>query len=337
VREWVRERERERERERRVRDRQGETKRDGATVDQQITSLPVTSTTHSFALRAKPTPRGEERAIADERSGQINSSPLTSTTHSSALRAKTTPRGEERVRADQELTSDLHYSQLCSQSKAHSKRWTERAKARQELTPDFHYSQLCYHSKAQSTRRKERESRSGAHLRPPLLTALLSEQSPFQEEKREREQSKTSPLTSTTRSFELRANPTPRGKEWVSADQEITCGAARWNLPTHSLTPYALPMPSLHTPYTLPTQPVAAADSDAAEGDATVVGSLARASLCTRYTLLHTPYTLPTHSLPPAYKQLTLPSCSPLDPFPTSSLPPHNTHHTLGTPHFSLF
>jgi hypothetical protein len=38
---------------------------------------------------------------------QIKSSPLTSNTHSFALRANPTPREEESVRADQELTNDL--------------------------------------------------------------------------------------------------------------------------------------------------------------------------------------------------------------------------------------
>jgi hypothetical protein len=94
---------------------------------ERVKSSSVTSTTHSFALRAHSKRRTESKK-------QIKSSPLTSTTHSFALREQPTPRGAERMRAGQELTLDIHYSQLCSQSKAHSKRRTERARAGQELT-----------------------------------------------------------------------------------------------------------------------------------------------------------------------------------------------------------
>jgi hypothetical protein len=69
---------------------------------------------------------------------QIRNSPLTSTIYSFAVRAKPAPRGEERARADQELTPHLPYSQLCPQSKAPSKR-RGRGKAVRELTLDLQY------------------------------------------------------------------------------------------------------------------------------------------------------------------------------------------------------
>jgi hypothetical protein len=88
---------------------QGETRE-----QEQISSLPLPSTTHSFLL-SEPSPLQEEKRERE----QVKSAPLTTTIHSFALRAKPTPREEERGRADQELTLELSYSKLCSQTRAY--------------------------------------------------------------------------------------------------------------------------------------------------------------------------------------------------------------------------
>jgi hypothetical protein len=60
---------------------------------------------------------------------QVKSSSTTHYFSHFALIAKPTPRGDKRARAVQEFTLDLHFSQLCSQSKAHSKT-TRESKSR---------------------------------------------------------------------------------------------------------------------------------------------------------------------------------------------------------------
>jgi hypothetical protein len=122
----------------------------------QIKSSPLTPTTHSFALIAKPTPRGEVRGSADEE--------LTPDLHDPQLCSQSkahSKRRREGARPGQVLTHDLKDPQLCLQSKAHSKRRREGARADQELTPDIHYSQLCPQSKAlcEATKRRDGEGR----------------------------------------------------------------------------------------------------------------------------------------------------------------------------------
>jgi Tfp pilus assembly protein PilE len=134
---------------------------------EQVKCSPLTSTTHSFALRAKPTPGEEERVSADQKltpdlhdptprgeeseREQVKSSPLTSTVHSFALSAKPNARGEESERGQVKcspMTSRIHSFSLRATPTVMQPRGRESSRADQELTHDLPYSQLCSQSKA---------------------------------------------------------------------------------------------------------------------------------------------------------------------------------------------
>jgi hypothetical protein len=150
---------------------------------------------------------------------------------------------KQRERADQELTPDLHDPQLCSESKAHSKRRRERAIADQLLTsdlhcaqlcsqgkahsstPDLHFSQLCSQIKAHSEKKRVRKRRSRVTL-DLHYSQLCPQSKAHYNRRREGEQNKSAPLTSTIHSFALRAKPTvmqPRGGMVRAGNSEGHC------------------------------------------------------------------------------------------------------------------